>query len=243
MPNGNQQQVTPEQRQAWLAEYQACMNNVISGANSYWTMAGIFIGISTVLLAALIGSVLTNDKLFGLLLSTSNDLLAETSVLLTIITIVVGGVVIAILSFLRRWLKRVAFLQQIDFERMRDIERDLGMWAHWRVHGVDHWEDGNFDNKIRYADKNRLRCYSPPGYQKQNFWQHWRDKTRYEQSSRWHYDGIFGGLIFLWSFVVLSVCFLTLPRCIPLAASLILTFILAIGLAFLLTRLSGTERV
>ena len=134
---------------------------------------------------------------------------------------------IAILCFLRRWLKRVAFLQQINFERMRDIERELGMWKSWRVHGVDHWTGNRFDDLVSQEDSAKLL-----DYRDKNFWQHWRNRVRYERSSRWHYDGIFGGLIFLWSFVVLSVLFLTLFRWASLASSLILALVLAIGLAF-----------
>jgi len=230
--------------QALLTEYQACQNDNSYSAQSYWTMAAIFIGISSALLGGFLYGLIQNTKLLRALLQEviPNDALPQAWALCVIVT-VVGGVVIAILYFLRRWLRRVAFLQQINFERMRDIERQLGMWKNWRVHGVANWKDGDFTNKIRHEDKDRLHCYSPPGYQNQNFWQHWRGTARYEQSSRSHYDSICFSLIFLWAFVVLSVCFLTLPRCIPLAASLILTFILAIGLAFLLTRLSRTERV
>ncbi|MFQ5997042.1 MAG: hypothetical protein ACE5KP_05400 [Dehalococcoidales bacterium] len=245
MVNDRRQREVPNwQRQAWLTEYQALQHDNSASGVSYWTLAGIFIGFSSALLGGLIYAVLRNTELLRTILQEviPTDVLPQVWAL-CLIAIVVGGVVIAILCFLRRWLRRVSFLQQINFERMRDIERELGMWKSWRVYGVDHWRGNDFDNTISDEDSNRLVDYQPPNYQRLKFWQHWRNKTRYEQSSRWHYDGIFGGLIFLWSFVVLSVLFLTLVRLAPVTLSLTLAFVLAIGLAFLLVWLSRTERV
>jgi len=244
MTNQTLEPLSDNERQALLVEYQACQHDNNASGSSYWTLTGIFIGFSSVLLGGLVYGLLQNNELLQTLLlevKLSPQILA-----LLVIAIVVGGVVIAILCFLRRWLRRVGFLQQINFERMRDIERELGMWKSWRVHGVDHWTSNRFDNSVLPNDSARLLEYRDV-----NFWQHWRNRARYEQSSRWHYDGIFGGLIFLWSFVVLSVLFLTLVRFSPLAFSLILAFVLAVGLAFvlavglafLLIRLSRTERV
>ena len=176
---------TPEEREAWLTEYQACQQYNSERSTSYWTLTGIFIGFSSVLLGALIYAFSSNKH----------------SCLLGIITMVISTAVLVILYFLKRWLKRISFLQQINFERMRDIERDLGMWASWRIHGVDHWGDGDFDNNIGDKDKQRLQNYKPPDYEQRNFWKYWSDEGQYERSSSGLYRGIFCTLFTLWIIV------------------------------------------
>ncbi|MBI2852104.1 MAG: hypothetical protein HYX84_03250 [Chloroflexi bacterium] len=229
-------QPTPEQRQACLlAEYQACQNNTISHASSYWTLAGIFIGISTALLAVVVGGVFANERLFNLLLETSNGASREVLVFAVAVT-VFGIAIISILWLLRRWLRRVNFLQQIDWERMREIERDLGMWAHWRVHGIDHWTGKDFDDEIFNADQTRLLAY-----QSESFWQRWRDDRRYERRGPWTYDWITFALIFLWAFFVLEIWAVALTKPSYVTVGLAIALILAVLVAWLTTHFSSRD--
>lgn len=168
--------------QALLTEYQVCQQYISERATSYWTLTGIFIGFSSVLLGALI---------YGFLSSPNKE-----SILFGVATCVISTAVLVIFYFLKFWLKRVSFLQQINFHRMRDIERDLGMWQSWRVHGVDHWRGSQFDSEITEEDSTRLFSYQPPG-----FWQYWRDKQRYEGSSNFLYKAIFYTLFGMWALV------------------------------------------
>lgn len=176
--------------QALLTEYQACQQYNSSSSQSYWTLTGIFIGFSSVLLGSLLYGFTHNKE----------------RLILGIVTCVISVAVLLILYFLNGWLKRVSFLQQMNFYRMRDIERALGMWASWRVHGVDNWKDKDFDTKKIPCreDRKRLLKYKPLGYEQRNFWQYWSDKQRYEGSSDWHYNGIFCVLFILWSLVLLG---------------------------------------
>lgn len=44
---------------------------------------------------------------------------------------------------------------------MREIESLLGMWNHWRVHGIDHLKELTFDNEISLKDREKLLSYKP----------------------------------------------------------------------------------
>ena len=103
-------------------------------------MAGIFIGISSALLAGLIYGILANEHLFQTFINETTIINAPREVwVLRIIASVLGIGIIIILLKLKGWLGRVTFLQQINFQRMREIELELGMWKSWRVHTIDKW--------------------------------------------------------------------------------------------------------
>jgi len=134
-------QIEDWQGQALLTEYQACQNDVNSESANYWSMARIFYGISTALLVALIFWVVANPEVFTTFVAVLSKgryatLKGESSLLsiklLNLIILLASVVTISISHFLRGWLNRVSFLQQINFRRMRDIELELGMWKSWR---------------------------------------------------------------------------------------------------------------
>ncbi len=58
MTNGD---ITDEQRKILLIEYQVCEQDNDGNFQGYWTLAGIFIGVSSALLAGLIYGVMAND--------------------------------------------------------------------------------------------------------------------------------------------------------------------------------------
>ena len=195
--------------EALLTEYQALQHDVNSSGSSYWTLASIFIGISSALLLGSVFGVITNEDLYQSWLKQLQGEPSQIQALQTIIT-VIGVFAVLMLSFVRLWLRRVTFLQQINFERMREIESRLGMWKSWRVHGIDHWNVKAYDFDDEVSDKPRLTSYKPKGW-----WCKWRVSRRYARPSGWHYNGIFAVLIFLWLFLVFTVSFpLTFPTSI-----------------------------
>ncbi len=232
MVNERQQEPLQDwERQALLTEYQTCQQENSAESSSYWTLTSIFIGFSSALLGGLVYGVLSNKFLLQAILSKDADQLQNNEILLFgIITCLISIAVLFILYFLKRWLKRVSFLQQINFYRMRDIERDLGMWASWRIHGVDHWRDGNFDREIKQIEQDipRLCNYKPPGYEQGNFWQYWKTCNKYEGSSKWHYSGIFCVLCILWFLVLLGGLYsLYVYSCAAILIAIILLAIIA----------------
>ena len=169
-------------RQTLLTEYQACQHDNSSTSLSYWTLAGIFIGVSS--------------AVFGWLLYALISAASQTFSLPIAIS-VVGGAIIAILYLLRRWLKRVQFLQAMNYERMREIEGEVGMWKSTRIDALDRW-DGLTD-----GEKTKLTRHRPL-----KWWQEWQDKSKYEHpTSKWICKRIFCILFGLWGFLILVAWF------------------------------------
>ena len=174
--------------QALLTEYQACQHANDSSSASYWTISGIFIGASSALLGVLVYAI-TSDYF-----STQNHVslvLASTA----------GIFVIIILCLLRLWARRVSFLQQLNFERMREIESKLGIRKNWRVHGIDNWNEKNSDlnEKITNHEKNMLFDYKP-----QHWWKERRNNSAYIGSSTNIFNGIYTIFVFLWAMLVVN---------------------------------------
>jgi len=153
--------------EALLAEYEACEQDNNASPSVYWTMAGIFIGISSAMLGGLIYGVMANNELFQTLfevismkqITTNGD--PRQILMLGIIILILGSVIVFILYFLKGWLRRISFLQQINFERMREIELELGMWKSWRVHGIDNWmeiRDRVGDEWLKRSDELGDKC-------------------------------------------------------------------------------------
>ncbi len=130
-------QPTREERETWLVEYQACEQESNSNALSYWTLAGIFIGLSSILLGGLIYSIVANIEIFTTI-GVKDD-----AFILRIIILIFGLAMLFILVFLWLWLKRTNYLMDINYARMREIELRLGMCKSLRVLVLDKW------NKVR----------------------------------------------------------------------------------------------
>ena len=120
------------QRQAWLTEYQVCQHDNSSSSLGYWTLAGIFIGISSVLLAGLVYGMLANIQELTIIG-------AKYASTLRIIICGLGAGMIIILIFLCFWSKRENYLADRNYERMREIELQLGMWKSWKICVLDLW--------------------------------------------------------------------------------------------------------
>jgi len=232
MTNGNQ--LTREE-QAWLAEYQACEHEAGTSGTSYWTLASIFIGISTALLGIIIYAILANQNLFSIFTKAISTISLpgwppdEIWMLRGIIT-VLAIVVIIILWKLRRWLKRVRFIQQVDFERMREIELELRMWRGWRIHTLDRYIPKHYDAlsdeqlwaelrqqleenlSTKYSslinDREWVLVHLFKRFHPQSRWHRFRNKAGYEQpTGTWVFNWMFWPLISLW-LVLLIVIYL-----------------------------------
>jgi len=226
MTNEIRQRGVPNwQKQAWLTEYQVCQQDNSSTASNYWTMAGIFIGISSVLLAGIIYVILAG-KVFQDLFQGGITADAQSQVLvLRIIVLVLGTGTISIIVFLFFWLKRVNYLADRNYERMREIELELGMWKSWRVHSIDRWNELHISSSDTLDDKrideiwNILQEKLEKGLPKKylgklkqrkeelvRFCNRYRRQRWYEHPSRnVHYKVILGILIVLWLIAIIVV--------------------------------------
>jgi hypothetical protein len=197
--------------QALAAEYQSCQQDNNAASSNYWTTTGIFITLSSVLLGILVAAIITTSEYFDTLESNTTITLSTQNYVSLIFASIMGIFVILIFSYLRLRLRRVRFLQQLNFERMREIENKLGLRKSWRVHGIDHWNTGKmeFDETITPKNKNMLLEYKP-----QEWWNKKRSGRTYAKGGPNSYNGIYGLLIFLWALLVTNA--LTLLKTIPI---------------------------
>lgn len=214
--------------QALLREYEACQHDSSSTSVSFWTLASIFIGISSALLAGLLYGLIANNNLFPVLLKVLFGESAQSSELrliltLSLIVIILSISIFIILYKLWGWLRRARFLQQTNFKRMREIELELGMWKSWRIHTIDEWQrikdDKPFEKKldklvnilkenlnIKYSDllSKRERALAEVVKSVR--------QSEYEiPTSRGHFKWILGTLFVLWGlFLILALAAATM---------------------------------
>jgi len=208
-----------------LKEYEACQSYLSSLGYQYWISAGVFMAVNTALLGAMLYGVVQ----YGNSLELCDILIPG------VIILILGVGMIMILVFLKQWLKRVHFVIKACYERMREIEAELGMWRNWMIHGVDHMvrceEDYEFDKTITAEDRARLTGYHP-----MEWWKKWRTCHEYESPRRFEMvKNIFLTLIVIWTIVValtlLALLYILIGIWVILAALLIL-----IGIIFLYRR-------
>ena len=125
-------------KEALLTEYEACQHDNNSSTLEYWTLTGIFIGISSVLLGGILYRLLSN-----------NEPSQEALVIITVLSVAV----IVVLAFLCLWVKRVNYLADINYWRMREIELKLGMLKSWRVHSLDKWHKLSLKKSDKLSNK------------------------------------------------------------------------------------------
>ena len=125
--------------------------HINSSASRYWIIVGIFMGIST----ALLGGVA-----YGFM---SNSIRLNVNIWVTIVPLVLGSGIIVILVGLKRYVRRVTYIMRLNYERMREIEVELGMWRNWRVHILDQWHrkrnELGFNDSDRLSDKDRKKIW------------------------------------------------------------------------------------
>ena len=207
--------------QALLTEYQVCEQDNEANSQSYWTLAAIFIGLSTALLGGLLYAVITNDTLLNLLINMNETVTIR---IVSIIALILGISMIIILQKLRGWLSRIQFNQRINQERMREIELELGMKMEWRKLAVNKWNEisrckrNKIDNpRKRWSIlRKKLKDEINPKYHTQlkELKEHLlylvsnKSNRYYEtRSSKKHFPWIIQTLMFLWVLIVTSALF------------------------------------
>lgn len=149
-----------------LKEYEVCQQAINSSSQNYWLITGIFIGVSSALLAGLMLGVLSNDGLFNAITGKTTEDLQ----ILRIVTTFLGVPVIIIIIMLFLWLQRVNYLSDRTYERMREIELEYGMWKHWIILTIDKWKDKyieNLDDKAKEAIWSKLKVKLIKGLSKE----------------------------------------------------------------------------
>jgi hypothetical protein len=144
------------QRQAWLTEYQACQQHTNSVGSEVWVSTTIFLTINVSLLGGLFYSFMTRIVL-------ENPDLESISLALRIITSIgftaLGLGILWILKKWVNWLKRMRFRVAVNFERMREIEKSLGMRKQTMARELDLEYDGlkTSDSTAREAFEKRVK--------------------------------------------------------------------------------------
>jgi len=148
--------------------------------------------------------------------------------------------VIIILAFLWGWLKRVRFLSQLNFKRMREIELKLGMRQSWLIDTIDKkCECEKWEEKLEKYSNDDARKQELKKALKEFISKH-KDQivNTYERSSgRWHHRWIFGTLFFMWGLLFVASIYLLNQYACCVAASFA-----AIGVIFWLFILLWEER-
>ena len=120
-------QSSEEQRQAWLTEYQVCQQHNDAIGSQAWVSTTIFLTINVALLGGLVYALMRD---LG-----SSSLELRLIILISFIALSVG--IILILKKWVNWLKRMRFTASINYERMGQIERFLGMRKHTMCYELD----------------------------------------------------------------------------------------------------------
>ncbi len=210
--------------EALLTEYQVCQHDNSSGAQSYWTVTGIFMGLSSIILGGLLYGILSNNLLFQAILlivkqkdmqTLSSILTTDTSMILTqviivtYVVLVLSFVIFIIYFFLWKWLNRVTFLQQRSFERMHEIELKLRMQRSIRIHAIDRWNEWKEMDENELKDKDRKIKDRIDELKLSNWCDIRRNEDEYESSKRGlYYKGILFSLSALWAIIFVVAGFL-----------------------------------
>ena len=97
-----------------LKEYEVCQQHINSIGTQVWQATAIFLSVNAAVLAYIFQKEWYGQDVDRFLLALS-----------------VSVIFIIILNFLRLWIKRQWFTQLTLYERMREIEDELGMWKNW----------------------------------------------------------------------------------------------------------------
>ena len=154
MTNGSQ---LTKQEQIWLTEYQVCQEDNGAIFQGFWTLAAIFIGLSSAFLAGLIYAVIANKSLIDTML-TGND--PWKTLVIGIIALVVSAANVVILKKIKGWHGRIMLNQSVNRGRMLEIELILGMRKEWQHLVLDRWYDilKKKEDETWKNLKNKLKC-------------------------------------------------------------------------------------
>jgi hypothetical protein len=220
-----------DDRQILLTEYQVWQDDHNSSIQSYWIIVGIFVGVSSALLGGILAGILQSENSLNIFISNeNNNIYLVSRILISVFSV---GIII-VLGLLWSWLYRENYLSQRGYERMREIELELGMWKSWRIHAIDTWHDLHITNYDKQWDnrsiderwaqlrdrliKGMSSKYIEKLEANKDMLIDWCNTTSkisprrwfQRQSSRLHFPIIFGTLMFLWFLLAISTWVLPL---------------------------------
>ena len=216
--------------QALLTEYQVCQHDNSSGAQSYWTVTGIFMGLSSVILAGFLYGILSNNLLLQAILlivkrkdmhilditqSTDTSMIVTQVAVISCVVLVLSLIIFIIYFYLWKWLNRVTWLQQRSFERMHEIELELRMQRSIRIHAIDRWNEWKKMHEKELKDEDKRIKTRIQELKLGNWCDIRRNEDEYETSKRKsYYRNILGSLSTLWLIISLVAGFLLIMSCI-----------------------------
>jgi len=201
-----------------LAEYQVCQQSVSHHGTAYWSMTGIFIAFSSVLLSAIIFGLISNEALFDELIHVKFFEASKQVVVFRVLVTIVGLVILGIYFTLWHWLKRVRYLQQTHYRRMREIEIESGMHIGLVITGIDDWNKLKTEEQqyLTALEKGEGRCKEQKG-----------DNLYAPPTSKWMHKTIFALLVLLWAIVIPSVWLMYLQYYKYILIGLVVLYVLA----------------
>jgi hypothetical protein len=113
-------------RDVLLKEYEVCQQHINTIGTESWQASAIFLLVNAGVLA----------YLFQIEHGEPHTLF---------MVLIIGIIFILIFCFWKRFIKRMQFVQTITFERMREIEDELGLWKNWYVHILDELKSRNME--------------------------------------------------------------------------------------------------
>lgn len=188
-------------KEALLKEYESCQRHNHHVANHYWLITGIFMSVNTAIMGGITISII------------SGSMPANWAIRLVIgIVVALFGLgIVYILHRLKLYLRRVNFHILFNYERMRDIESELGMWSNWRVFGVDRWDEQKQDFNDEVLDDIRQTLLQ---HRAKAWWQRWKASDEYMAPvGQKGAELIMCTLMSLWGIFVVAVWVILLLSC------------------------------
>jgi hypothetical protein len=138
---------------ALLKEYELCEQQNHSMSHEIWTSTTIFMSATVVLLTGIVYATISSDLLADIF----SGCRYNTNIwpqLIPLFSILIVGIGI-ILIFFRwiAWLKRMKFLTVVNYVRMRQIEKKLGLKKNWLAFGYDVINAPNLSNPSKPLPK------------------------------------------------------------------------------------------
>ncbi len=198
-------------------EYQVCEQDNAAIFQGFWTLAAIFIGLSSAFLAGLIYALIASKSLIDTML-TGND--PWETLVIGIIALVVSAANVVILRKLKGWHRRIMFNQRLNLRRMREIEVKLGMQKSLRVLAIENWQELEQElNEFEREENNKDKFDKIKG-ELLEWRQRKRESKEYEPaSSKKHFPCILYTLMSLWGLVIIAGIYFIVTSAINIASN------------------------
>lgn len=148
------------------------------------------------ILSAIIFGLISNEALFNELIHVKFFEASKEVVVFRVLVTIIGFIILVVYFTLWRWLKRVVYLQQTHYRRMREIEIKSGMHIGLLITGIDDWNRLTTEEQqyLTTLEKGEEQCKEQKG-----------DKLYASPTSKWNHKAILGLLALLWVIVIPSV--------------------------------------